>query len=44
MHMTETTEKITEIEQLLLAKNPQWSQDKARWMAKQALGLVVRRS
>ena len=37
-------ERITEIEQLLLKKHPQWSQDKARWIAKQALGLVVRRS
>ena len=35
-------EQITELEQKILKDNPNWSQDKARWIAMQALGIIKR--
>jgi hypothetical protein len=38
----EQTKRIQQIEEVLLQRHPQWSQDKARWMAMQALGIIKR--
>ncbi len=32
--------KVDEIQELLLTRYPNWSQDKARWMALQAAGVL----
>jgi hypothetical protein len=37
----ELKEEIQKIEGVLLKKNPHWSQEKARWLAEQALGIRV---
>ncbi|MEK6969086.1 MAG: hypothetical protein AABW48_01530 [Nanoarchaeota archaeon] len=37
------TQKITELQEKILQKHPDWSQDKARWIALQALGILAKR-
>lgn len=36
----EKQNEIKKIEQALLAKHPNWSQEKAGWLAQQALGII----
>jgi hypothetical protein len=35
----EIKKEIQRVEEILLRKHPNWSQDKARWIAEQALGI-----
>jgi hypothetical protein len=37
----EIKEEIQRIEGILLGKHPHWPQEKARWLAEQALGIRV---
>lgn len=34
------SKKVDEIQEFLMCRNPNWSQDKARWMALQATGVL----
>ena len=36
----EISQRIGELEEVLLGKHPDWSQEKAKWIAKQALGIA----
>jgi hypothetical protein len=35
----EIQKEIQKVEEMLLQKNPHWPQEKARWLAEQALGI-----
>ena len=34
-------ERITELQEKILQQHPHWSQEKARWMALQALNMIA---